>query len=90
MWALNKQKENHECSSKLKAETQPSLDLPTFAPYTAEVAGGSLILVSMWLLASLLGLCSLRGVRTGGQSEFYHLSQILALGQPQSTLVKPG
>ena len=89
MWALIRQKENHECSPKSKAETRPSLDLPTLAPYAAEVEGGSLILVSLWLLNSLLGLCSLRGVRAGGQSEFHHLSQILALGQPQSTLVKP-
>lgn len=43
----------------------------------------------MWL-SSLMELCNLRGVRAGGQSEFYHLSQILALGQPWSTLVEPG
>lgn len=55
LWALAKQKENHECSPKSKAETQPSLHLPTLALYAAEVAGGSLILVSLWLLASLLG-----------------------------------
>lgn len=29
-------------------------------------------------------------VRAGGQGAFHNLSQILALGQPQSTLVEPG